>query len=100
MDRRTLTVDIRALWVWADQSIQIPRFEFVSLRGESCEVSDSVVTGACGKDVVEYQSGERSKTSGTASTNRHPFWIDVAAFGEKARSVNAIVDVHDSPVAV
>jgi hypothetical protein len=46
MDRRTLDVEIARLWIRADQTIEVARFELVCVARERLQIADSVVAGA------------------------------------------------------
>ena len=58
------------------------------------------MAGAGFENVAESERAQRSVAAGAAAADRQAVAVDLAAFREIARAVDAIVDIDDAPLAV
>ena len=80
--------------------VEVSRLELVSLLRQRLEVADPVVAGACTEDVRTGQCRERRVAARAAAADRQPAAVGSALLDHRERSGHAVLDVHDSPLAV
>src|SRR5215469_3116064 len=99
-ERRAGAVDGLHRRIWADEPIEIARFELVRVLGVRCEIADAVVARPACEDIAERQRSERRESAGAAAGDDRARPIDQTLPGEEFDAAHRIVDVDDAPVEV
>src|SRR5262245_11298170 len=100
MYRRARNVNITLFGIRAHQSIKISRFKLVGFFGQRFGIADAKVAGAGAESVAEGERAERCVSSSTPAGDHQSVTVSFALRNEKARAIDAIINVHNSPVVV
>src|SRR5262245_8614616 len=69
----------------------------MSIDFERFEIADAIITGAGLEIIAKRQRAQSRVTAGAAAVDDGAIRIDIAARGEKLRTVDTIVNIPDSP---
>ena len=84
-----------------DERVLVARLELVRvIGGERHQIGDPEVGRARGEHIGERQGAHRRVPAGAATTDEEAFAVGVATLDQELGGVQAIVQVHDAPVAV
>ena len=101
VDRRPRAIDIPGGRIRADHGVEIARLELVRVLGERLDVADAVIARARPEHLrMKRQRRQRRVAAGAAAADDQPLGIRPSLLDQIFRGIDAVVDVHDSPLPV
>ena len=100
MNGRSINVDILALRVGANQSIEVASLELMGISGQGFQIAHAVVAGSGLELVTESQSGQGGVAPGAAPGNGQAIAIHQSPIDQILRTIHAIIHIHQPPLAI
>src|SRR5947208_2612367 len=100
VNRRASLVQVTPLRIRADQTVQVTGLELVGIASQRLAVADAVVARPRVEQLPKGERAQRGVAARASASDRQSVWIRFMAAYQEAGSVDAIVNVHDSPLAV
>src|SRR5581483_7334621 len=97
--RRALAIERFRLRIWPDQPIEIARLELVRVAHKRRDIADAVVARPALEEVMEHERGKRRISARAAAGDDRALLIDEPLPGKKPHTVDAVLDVDDTPRA-